>query len=185
MGILVLVTGGARSGKSRFADKLAPRLGSRVVYLATLEPGDEEMRRRVEAHRASRPEAWHTVEEPLDLTGALSRAEPYDVCVLDCLTLWVSNLLMAMDVTARGDKALEHVLERVGDLLGWHQRRQTHLIVVSNEVGGGLVPEYPLGRLFRDALGEANQLVAAAADEVYLCVAGFALDVKRLGLPIR
>lgn len=181
VGELIFITGGARSGKSRFAERLAGNFG-RVVYLATLEPGDAEMQRRVEVHRASRPAAWPTIEEPLAVTGALEGAAPYDVCLLDCVTLWLSNLLLSPLAQGSSDAdAAAHVLGRVQALLAWQERRSESLILVSNEVGSGLVPEYPLGRLYRDILGEANQVLSAAADEAYVCVAGYALDLKALG----
>ncbi len=181
MGEMILITGGARSGKSRFAEKLASERGPDVLYLATLEPGDEEMARRVQVHRASRPAVWRTLEEPLDVTGALEKSGPYGVCLLDCLTLWVSNLLLTSETEDSG----EACLERVRRLVLWQGGQAAGLIVVTNEVGSGLVPEYPLGRLFRDILGEANQLMAAAADAAYLCVAGYAIDIKAGGRPIR
>ncbi|HXH21015.1 MAG TPA: bifunctional adenosylcobinamide kinase/adenosylcobinamide-phosphate guanylyltransferase [Dehalococcoidia bacterium] len=186
MGELVLVTGGARSGKSRFAERLAAGFGPNVAYIATLVPGDDEMRRRVAAHRRARPRAWRTIEEPLDVVSALARAGSLDACVLDCLTLWVSNLLLQADEAAEGREAdvSRVVLDPVHALLQTQRARAGALIVVTNEVGSGLVPEYRLGRLFRDALGEANQAVAAAASRVYLCVAGHALDVRALGTPV-
>jgi adenosylcobinamide kinase/adenosylcobinamide-phosphate guanylyltransferase len=187
MGDLTLITGGARSGKSRFAERLASEHGGEVLYLATLEPADDEMARRVEAHRRSRPASWRTVEEPVAVVEALSRAEPFDVCLLDCVTLWVSNLLLTEGDAAAGgeaDAAARRALAAVNALLEWHAARDTRLIVVTNEVGAGLVPEYPIGRLFRDVLGEANQVLAAGASRVYLCVAGYAIDVRSAGIPI-
>jgi len=187
MGELVLVIGGARSGKSRFAQKLASANGGRVIYLATLDPGDAEMRQRVEMHRDSRPGEWETLEEPLAVVAALSKTLPYDVCLFDCLTLWVSNLLLAAGEAIAGTdaKASARVLERVRELVDWQAAQAPALIVVSNEVGSGLVPEYPLGRLYRDVLGEANQILAVAAKRAYLCVAGYALDIKATGIQIR
>jgi adenosylcobinamide kinase/adenosylcobinamide-phosphate guanylyltransferase len=185
MGDLTLITGGARSGKSRFAERLASEHGGEVLYLATLEPADDEMARRVEAHRRSRPAAWRTVEEPIAVVEALSRAEPFDVCLLDCVTLWVSNLLLAAgedEAEREPDAAARRALAAVQALADWHAGRDARLIVVTNEVGSGLVPEYPIGRLFRDVLGEANQLLAAAASRVYLCVAGYAIDVRSAGI---
>jgi adenosylcobinamide kinase/adenosylcobinamide-phosphate guanylyltransferase len=174
MGRLVFITGGARSGKSRLAERIAAGRGGPVVYLATLQPLDDEMRARVAEHRNARPREWRTVEEPLDLVPALEAARPFATCLLDCVTLWVSNLLLA------GTEPLG----RVRSLLEWQQSQQSTLIVVSNEAGAGVVPEYEIGRRFRDALGEANQLICAEADEAYLCLAGRALDLKALGRPI-
>jgi adenosylcobinamide kinase / adenosylcobinamide-phosphate guanylyltransferase len=209
MGEMTLILGGARSGKSRFAETLAAQSPGRVIYLATLEPQDDEMRRRVDTHRAARPPSWVTLEEPLDLIGALARQGAFDVCLLDCLTLWISNLLVregqtqGPEVTAprpsavlRGpeDERFEQpadaavtraILAGVRELIDWQNGASSSLIVVSNEVGSGIVPEYPLGRLYRDVLGEANQVVAAAANHAYLCVAGYAIDLKAMGRPIR
>jgi adenosylcobinamide kinase/adenosylcobinamide-phosphate guanylyltransferase len=184
MGTTTFVTGGARSGKSRFAETLAREAGGRVVYLATMQPGDDETAARIQAHRARRPSDWLTVEEPLDPETALSRVGDYDVCLLDCLTLWLSNLLLA-GPGAPDEAASAAALERVRGLLTWQAARESSLIVVSNEVGAGIVPENPLGRLFRDLLGEANQLVAAASGRAYLCAAGYAVDLKALGRPVK
>jgi len=186
MGDLALVLGGARSGKSRFAESLAREAGSRVVYLATLVPGDAEMRLRVETHRASRPPAWRTVEEPIELVAALTATGAYDACVLDCVTLWISNLLLAGgEAKEPGPERVSAALEAVCGLIAWQREHPAAMIAVSNEVGSGLVPEYPLGRVYRDVLGEANQLLAAAADRAYLCVAGYALDLKAAGRQVR
>jgi adenosylcobinamide kinase/adenosylcobinamide-phosphate guanylyltransferase len=120
------------------------------------------------------------------LTAALAAAAPYDACLLDCVTLWASNLLLKAAAATPDDDnaATSAVLEPVRELIAWQKRQAPPLIAVTNEVGTGLVPEYPLGRVFRDALGEANQLLAAASARAYLCVAGYALDLKS-GLPIR
>jgi adenosylcobinamide kinase/adenosylcobinamide-phosphate guanylyltransferase len=194
MGEITFITGGARSGKSRFAESLAARSEGRVVYLATLQPLDEEMASRVHSHRAARPPSWVTVEEPLRLTEALSRQPAFAVCLLDSLTLWVSNLILesrpssdaaAGPLSEEAGKAIAgNVLARARALLEWQSAQPSSLIVVTDEVGSGLVPEYPLGRLYRDVLGEANQLVAGAADSAYLCVAGHAIDIRAVGKPI-
>ena len=178
MGDLVLITGGARSGKSRFAESLAAERGGRVLYLATLQPLDQEMAERVLRHRESRPQEWRTVEEPLGVAHALEEAAgSFDTCVLDCITLWVSNLLLA-------DMPEASILESVRKLIDGNSRRASTLIAVTNETGSGLVPEYELGRRFRDVLGEANQLLAGAATSAYLCTAGIAIDIKAIGIPI-
>ncbi|WP_457631529.1 cobyric acid synthase [Oceanithermus sp.] len=161
---LVLLLGGARAGKSAAALARARALGGGAVsFIATAEAGDEEMAARVAAHRAERPAAWETIEEPRDAAGALARAR-HRVVVLDCLTLLVSNLLLAggEEVARRGVEEL---------LAAWRASGKT-LIVVSNEVGMGVVPENALARRYRDLLGWANRTVAAAADEAVLLVAG-------------
>jgi adenosylcobinamide kinase/adenosylcobinamide-phosphate guanylyltransferase len=180
MGAITLVLGGARSGKSRFAQALASQAGGRVLYVATLEPLDTEMRDRVEAHRRSRPADWPTIEEPLDPVGALSRHGPYEVCLFDCLTLWLSNLLLQEGV----DTSHDWVSGEVEKLIAWQKDQPAALIVVSNDVGSGIVPDNELARRYRDLLGEANQAVANAAGNVYLCVAGYALDIKQAGVEI-
>jgi adenosylcobinamide kinase/adenosylcobinamide-phosphate guanylyltransferase len=186
---LILVLGGARSGKSDFAQRLAERSGRSVAFIATASPGDEEMRERIARHRAARPRAWHTIEEPLDLAQALHRAASLaDVLLLDCMTLWLANWLMArgkMDMETMGASAArygEEALQEVEALLGAFSELDAKkaLVVVSNEVGLGLVPPYALGRLYRDILGRVNQRLALAASRVYLMVAGLAVDIKRL-----
>ena len=180
MSELWFVTGGARSGKSRFAERLATGTGRPVVYIATMEPLDEELRRRVERHRSQRPREWETVEAPLEIVAALRAADPGACALLDCLSLWVSNRLLAGGETpsvATLD-AIEVALEReVEALLAAAAARSGETIVVTNEVGAGVVPEHPLGRAYRDLLGRANQRVAARASRAWLLVAGRALEL--------
>ncbi len=176
-GELVLLLGGARSGKSAAAERLA-QSGRRVLFIATAEALDEDMRRRIAAHRERRPSGWDTLEEPLDPAG---RAEPiasrYDTVVLDCITLWVSNLLLRHQDDPRAE---ELILDAAGGLLDLIERSAATWILISNEVGLGVVPPSPLGRAYRDALGRVNQLAAARAGRVYLMVAGLALELKTL-----
>lgn len=183
MGELIFILGPARSGKSRLAERLAAAAGGQVLYIATLETKDEEMARRREAHRATRPPDWQTLEEPLRVVQLLRLCPAFDTYLLDCLTLWVSNLLITAspDGEAQPEAAGAAVRAAVADLLSWREENRRRLIVVSNEVGAGLVPEYPLGRAFRDLLGEANEAVARAADRFYYAIAGHFLDVKGLG----
>jgi adenosylcobinamide kinase / adenosylcobinamide-phosphate guanylyltransferase len=206
---LILVTGGARSGKSSFAERLAaqraasPAGQGRVTYLATSEMLDEEMTARVAAHRAARPDTWTTVECPVDVPGAVRRsAAGTDVFLLDCVTFWTTNLLFsggAFGGSAPPDEGFNYddallpaaeeraAAERVGAAVDALIEAVAHtgatLVAVTNEVGLGVVPEYPLARLYRDQLGWANQRLARAAGEVYLLVAGLALDVTSLALP--
>ncbi len=168
---LVLVTGGARSGKTRFAmgrTLVQSRPGGpSPVYLATAQPGDDEMAERIVAHRAARGPEWHTVEESLDVGRVLAGMAGHPV-LLDCLTLWLSNVLLdGRSVTAETD-ALCDVLEA----------RHGAVICVTNEVGSGVVPESALGRTFRDEQGLLNQKVGELADEVHLVVAGQPLRIK-------
>ncbi len=187
MGRIVLVTGGARSGKSAFAETLAARRGERVVYLATATIGDAEMEERIARHRARRPAGWVTLEAPLDILASLAAvASGIEVVLVDCLAVWAANRLLAIGEPARegwwGQVAtLERALTQELDLLvttalvaAWD------LLLVTNEVGFGVVPPTELGRAYRDLLGRLNQVVASRADEVYLVVAGLALDVKQL-----
>ena len=177
---LVLILGGARSGKSTFAEAMAAERAARVLYVATAEPGDDEMRQRIAAHRLARPAVWQTLEEPLDLAGAIGDVvDGFDLVLVDCVTVWISNLLMALGGEAATDDDLRRVLDNVAALVELYRRGQASFVLVANEVGLGLVPPYPLGRLYRDALGRANQRLAAAADEVYFLVAGIPLVVKK------
>ena len=199
---LIFVTGGARSGKSTYAERLAAQLAEprgRVTYLATSEANDTEMAARVVAHRAARPDSWSTVECSREVPAAVrERATGTDVFLLDCVTFWVSNLLLADDAfggTDPGDEfnydkslipvaqeraAAGRVIACVDDLLEALAETGATLVAVSNEVGLGVVPEYPLARLYRDELGRANQRLARAASHVYFLVSGYPLDVKAL-----
>lgn len=174
---LTLILGGARSGKTHHAQQLAAQVGGRVTYVATAEAGDDEMRARIGAHRASRPAEWQTLERPMRLGDALTEWDA-DVVVVDCITLLVSNLLMAVGEGAAAGMLEARVEAEIGELLAAWRGAEYHLIVVSNEVGMGLVPPYPQGRIYRDALGRANQQLAQAATEVVLMVAGLAWRLK-------
>ena len=180
--LFVLVGGGARSGKSRHARARAESLGARRLFVATAEreppggPADPELGARIARHRAERGEAFETVEEPLALPELLDRAwaraaPDHDVVLVDCLTLWLSNLLCS-------GASEEEALGRVEALRAAIGRRRSHIVVVSNEVGMGLVPETPLGRLFRDVAGIAHQRLARDADEVHVGLLGMMLRVR-------
>ena len=169
----ILITGGARSGKSRLAERVALRPTGRAVYIATAEAGDDEMAARIAAHRARRGREWRDVAAPLDLIGALRDSDGEsnpdgDPRLVDCLTLWLSNLMLAgHDWRGAGTTLAENIA---------HQ--STPVIFVTNEVGAGIVPENKLAREFRDAAGWLNQQVASACDEVWLSVAGYPVKVK-------
>jgi adenosylcobinamide kinase / adenosylcobinamide-phosphate guanylyltransferase len=176
---LVFVTGGARSGKSAFALEKARAHGGDVTFVATAQAFDFEMRERIARHKLERYGLerhghWTTLEEPRDVPGALERAS--GAVVLDCLSIWVTNLMLGDPEHAALEEA--EILAHVDAMLGVQKSRAHALIVVSNEVGSGVVPKYPLGRAFRDALGRANQTVARAASEAYLIVAGLPLKLK-------
>jgi adenosylcobinamide kinase/adenosylcobinamide-phosphate guanylyltransferase len=178
---LCLVLGGVRSGKSSFALRLAARSGERVTFIATAEAGDDEMRHRVERHKQSRPVHWRTVEAPTAVGEALSAAATdADVVVIDCLGFLTANLMGRAEPEAADAEALLDAEMEV--LLAAHQRGAATTIVVSNEVGMGVVPPYPTGRQFRDLLGRANQRMAMAADRVYWMLAGLPIEVKASGI---
>jgi adenosyl cobinamide kinase/adenosyl cobinamide phosphate guanylyltransferase len=178
---VTLVTGGARSGKSRFAQERAHAAGGAdVTFIATAVVTDAEMESRIARHRIDRPAAWCTIEAPLDAANALNVAAS-PVVLLDCLTLLVSNALLAH--AAEGEEAATAAAARaVEALLEAAAGRDGQLIVVTNEVGWGVVPEHALARWFRDAAGDANQRVARAAEEVYLLVAGVPVRIAPSGL---
>lgn len=168
-GSKVFVLGGARSGKSGFALKTASGLPGRKVYLATAEAYDGEMRERIRRHREERSDDWDTIEEPVNLADLLAEIrDRYDVILVDCLTLWLSNLML-------GNHDAEAETEK---LLRVFQDTQAAVFVVSNEVGLGIVPENELARAFRDRAGTLNQKIAAAADQVYLVAAGIPMKMK-------
>ncbi|MBO0910544.1 MAG: bifunctional adenosylcobinamide kinase/adenosylcobinamide-phosphate guanylyltransferase [Acidobacteria bacterium] len=169
---MTLILGGARSGKSRLAQKLASRYPS-VVFVATATPVDDEMRRKIERHKADRPPEWVTVEEPISVDVVVRNWAPrVGVMLVDCLTLYAANLLSAAHDNA------EDALPRVQSLLEALGKAETSILLVSNDVGSGIVPAYPSGRAFRDLLGQINQQVAAIADNVAFMVAGLPLVVK-------
>ena len=166
---LVLLLGGARSGKSALAVRLAEEREAPVTFLATAQAADEEMAQRIELHQSERPEGWSTVEEPLDLAAAVDRVPAAETLVIDCLSLWVANVLEDVDaVEDHARTAAQAAAERPG-----------LTIAVSNEVGLGVVPATPLGRRYRDVLGRVNAIWAAAAEEALLVVAGRTLRLER------
>ena len=176
--MLSLVIGGARSGKSRFAQFLCGQ-APRVVYLATARAEDAEMAERIRLHRCSRPAHWITCEEPLEIGSAVERsAAACDCLLLDCLTLWLSNFCHRHQ--AEGESSIQSAAVREVARLA-AAAAQYHVVVVTNEVGCGLVPETPVGRLFRDLQGWVNQEAARLADSVYYMVAGIAMPVKQPG----
>jgi len=188
MGRLILVLGGARSGKSRFAQQLAQTCSDEehrsVVYVATAEAGDEHMRQRIERHRRGRPSGWETVEAPQNVAAAIeATGDSAAAIIVDCLTLWISNLLLTGGEDFNEDEAQvasreEAILAEVAALIRAARKANACVIVVSNEVGMGIVPLTSLGRIFRDIAGWANQALAQAADEVYVMWAGLPQRIK-------
>lgn len=175
-GKLFLITGGARSGKSRYAEELAKSFGGEVAYIATLEPGDDEMRRRIERHKARRPRGWRTVETPFGIARDIADAEE-QIVLFDCLSGWVSNLLLAHQEQGE-EEVLDAVLREVDEFLAVIRAAEKTVVVVTNEVGSGVVPDHRLGRWYRDALGLANQRVAAEANAVCMVTVGLPLVLK-------
>jgi adenosylcobinamide kinase/adenosylcobinamide-phosphate guanylyltransferase len=201
----VLITGGARSGKSKFAEKLAMHRGNAGIYFATAQIYDEEMRERIELHQEQRQQEgfpWTTREEPYDLSaqlGLLEKAERVEqmesvrrqqgarlpiqeseenagpVVLVDCLTLWLSNWLLRLE--DQQDASIK-VMDRIKELVNVVSTYKGHLILVTNEVGSGIVPEYPLGRSFRDLAGTMNQKLAEVCEQVFLVTAGIPIELK-------
>lgn len=171
MGRMILVIGGARSGKSTFAEKLGAERPS-VVFFATAEPGDAEMTERIKRHKAKRPNEWRTVEMTTRLPKAVAaQVGDADLTIVDCLTVYISNLLEA-------GMGGEEILNDAEALAVACRGLQGMSVIVSNEVGLGIVPDNELARAYRDILGRYNQVIAAAADEVYLMIAGMAVKIK-------
>jgi adenosylcobinamide kinase/adenosylcobinamide-phosphate guanylyltransferase len=187
---LLFVIGGARSGKSSYAEELARQLGERVLYVATARAGDAEMEARIAAHRQARLASWRTLEAASNVGHAIRAAlsaDGADGVLLDCITLLVSNVILGDAWLSEeeyegvdGRAAAERVEREVDDLVSAYQDGTVSWVVVSNEVGWGLVPPYPVGRIYRDLLGRANQRLAAEADRVYLMVAGLPVDIKMI-----
>lgn len=172
MSEIIFITGGARSGKSRLAENIAEGFGAPLCYIATAQSKDTEMAERIAAHRARRGDTWQTVEEPLELARTISSLDGrYRAMLVDCITLWIANLLLL-----HNDPCV--VLKEVRALAESFQDLRIPLILVSNEVGMGIVPENALARTFRDLAGEANRILAAAADEVHVVFSGIPLRLK-------
>jgi adenosylcobinamide kinase / adenosylcobinamide-phosphate guanylyltransferase len=168
MGRTILITGGARSGKSRLAERMTLGLGQPALYVATAEAGDAEMAERIARHRERRGTEWLLIQEPLDLHGALAASDGGPPRLVDCVTLWLGNLMLR-------DRDWEAEAERLAALL---PQLSAPVVLVTNEVGAGIVPANALGRAFRDAAGLVNQRLAGACDELWLCVCGHPLRVK-------
>ena len=190
-GTLTLILGGVRSGKSRFGQELAHQLGGdNVLFVATAESRDAEMARRIDKHRESRPIAWQTLEHPMKTGVGIAMNDALrPVVLVDCLTLLVSNVLLTNESELQsldGISAIESRMQaEVDDLIRVAENHETHLIVVSGEVGMGLVPETALGRLFRDMLGWSNQRIAARATSTYFMVAGLPINASSLACSVQ
>jgi adenosylcobinamide kinase/adenosylcobinamide-phosphate guanylyltransferase len=172
MGKIIFISGGARSGKSRFAVKLAEGKKARIAFIATCQPLDKEMAKRIALHRKARPDSWQTFEEPRKVSRLLKKIGPkFDTVIIDCLTLLVSNLLLA------GSKENEIELQ-VKQIFSILKKIKGQAIIVSNEVGLGIVPRNSLGRRFRDIAGRVNQIGAGKSDRVFFMISGLPLKLK-------
>lgn len=170
----VLILGGARSGKSSFAEAVAGRRGGPVTVVATAQAFDDDMAQRIAAHRASRPSEWSTIEEPLEIAQALARVPSADTAIVDCVTVWLGNMF-------HRDRTEADVMFEVDRFLSTMAQRRGSTLVVSNEVGLGIVPATDMGRAYRDVLGRVNTRLAAGVDRALLLVAGRALDLHDIG----
>jgi adenosylcobinamide kinase/adenosylcobinamide-phosphate guanylyltransferase len=174
---IILLIGGARSGKSHYAQQLAGELGSKVLFVATGEALDEEMQARIAEHRKDRPKNWRTLEATTGIGKAIEeQIGDAEVIVIDCITLLISNLLRGQPDYPEAEKIVKAEINKFIDTM---DRLNASFVIVSNEVGMGLVPDNKLGRIYRDLLGKANQLLASRATEVYLMVACLPIQVKR------
>ncbi|HBV86161.1 MAG TPA: bifunctional adenosylcobinamide kinase/adenosylcobinamide-phosphate guanylyltransferase [Desulfosporosinus sp.] len=205
MSQFTLITGGARSGKSTFAERLAAHAKRPVIYIATAQIWDGEMAIRVKKHQEQRPSSWRLIEEPLNIHDTLTQLKDEEgVILLDCVTLWLTNLLLAgearyaeqsnpADPAASSDRQLSsymynyvepEILAKVKEIAQLAQEIKPKVIFVTNEVGQGIVPENLLARAYRDLAGRSNQILARQADSVYMVVAGYPIDLKPSGVKL-
>jgi adenosylcobinamide kinase / adenosylcobinamide-phosphate guanylyltransferase len=172
----ILILGGARSGKSHYAQELAEQTSKKVMFVATAEPLDDEMKARIENHKKTRPATWQTLEAPGDVGLRLGKSlSNHEVVIIDCITLLASNILGRCKNSIDAENAL---VQEIDLLIETMKKSKAIFIIVSNEVGLGIVPENDLARLYRDVLGRANQLLAQFATDVYLMVAGIPVKIK-------
>lgn len=176
---LILITGGARSGKSSFAESLAQKMSENIAYIATAQMLDEEMRERIAEHRKKRPKNWKTYEETEQVDRIIQDIDAKTgVIIIDCMTLLVSNLISDYNEESPREMFASKVKDKIEQIIEASLKCQATVIIVSNEVGSGLVPANPIGRFYRDILGWTNQSIARNADLVYLMVAGIPLLIK-------
>lgn len=180
-GKIILITGGARSGKSRFAEQYATKNGFKIAYIATAQIYDDEMKLRVALHQDRRPDEWKTYEAPYEAEKVIiEAAKDHDTILFDCLTLYTSNMLFASEVPKDIKKRYTYVKEKFELLLNAAKISNCQIIFVTNEVGMSIVPENALAREYRDLAGCMNQIIAASADRVYMVMSGIAVDIKKL-----
>lgn len=185
MSRLILITGGARSGKSTFAEGKVKECGKNVLYVATSKPIDDEMKQRIAKHRAQRPSDWETLEEYKDLDMAIANSvQGKDAVLLDCVTIMITNLMLdkandwdslTRENVEEIENSIQHQIER---LISLSKMSEIPFVLVTNEIGLGIVPATTMSRDFRDIAGRMNQLIAKAADEVYFCVSGIPMKIK-------
>jgi len=173
---LIFILGGARSGKSVYALKLAESIVGKRLYLATAEALDDEMAERIKKHKRGRGNNWTTIEKPVKIADVIAKDKKHDVILLDCITIWLSNLITNSASKIENQKS--KIENYINSLVSACKKTKANIIVVSNEVGLGIVPDNPLARQFRDISGYANQRIAEAADEVYFVVSGIGVKVK-------
>ena len=186
MSKVTLITGGARSGKSSFAEDLVKEKGENILYVATAKPIDDEMKDRIKKHQEPRPDHWGLIEQYSGLSAVLlEESKKYDGILLDCVTIMSTNIIFDQPVMLKEDVTFEEMMEtekvlvaEIQDLISCFKDLSCDLILVTNEVGLGLVPEYPLSRFYRDALGRVNQALGKAADEVYFVTCGCPMKIK-------
>lgn len=191
IGKFILIFGGARSGKSSFAEEYAKRLGNNVLYIATAAALDAEMEQRIKIHQERRPWSWSTIEETHDVAGVITKhGNDYEVIMVDCLTLLTTNLIFDKnfpfaDTIETSQEKEAALLKEMKKLAQAAIDVPANVIMVSNEAGLGLVPTYELGRFYRDTMGRVNQLMAKMADEVYITFAGLPIEIKEIGMATR
>lgn len=186
MGKIILVTGGARSGKSTYAESLVKSFGQEAVYIATSVPFDDEMKDRIKKHRESRPGNWHTFEAYRNIKNVYNpEYKGFEAVLLDCITVMISNLIFDMigdkadDLKDEDISGIERsILQEISDFLDAASLNPQPVVIVTNEIGCGIVPDNKLARIFRDIAGRANQFIASRADEVYMAVCGIPLKIK-------
>lgn len=176
---ITLITGGARSGKSRYAQDMAIKAGVPVLFVATAEAGDEDMRKRIEAHKKSRPTDWATLEATSHIGNQIAEnIGQAKLVIVDCITLLVNNIFMGYDDTIDTDTAEKGVMTEIEELIDCIDKSEADFIIVTNETGLGIVPTDRISRLYRDILGRANQRLAQRADDVYMLIAGIPMSIK-------
>ena len=168
---IVFITGPVRSGKSNFAVKLAKQWGKEVVFLATCRPADNEMHKRVKKHKKNRPKEWKIIEEEIDISSIIKNYRKDSLIIIDCITLWISNLLLS------GLKE-KKIMKKINEFIDMLKKAKSSIIIVSNEVGWGIVPDNELARFFRDIIGIVHQKISKLSDEAYLVISGITLKIK-------